>query len=228
MYQLVIFDWDGTLMDSAAKISNCMRAAASDVGLAVPSVDDAKNVIGLGLMEAVSTLFPVASSSQLDSLIEAYRYQFLVADDTQQGLFDGVEEGLKQLNETGVFLAVATGKARAGLDRIIKSCGLQDYFTITRCADETRSKPHPQMLHEILDFTAIKANKAVMIGDTSFDLDMARNAHIDSLGVAYGVHSVDVLENSGAIEVKQDFKAVLAWLLDNRVETAFNEHENFN
>ena len=221
MYQLVIFDWDGTLMDSAAKISNCMRAAAKQVGLDVPTVDQAKNVIGLGLMEAIAMLFPTANNSQIKALFEAYRYQFIEANDTEQHLFDGVEEGLQQLDQTGVLIAVATGKARAGLDRVLKSTNLEGCFTITRCADETRSKPHPQMLHEILDFTAIEASKAVMVGDTSFDLDMARNADIDGLGVAYGVHSSEVLERSGALDIKHDFDAVIAWLLDNRVQKAF-------
>jgi len=197
MYQLIIFDWDGTLMDSAAKISNCMRAAAIDVGVDVPSIEAAKNVIGLGLTEAITILFPAANRGQLSALSDAYRYQFLEADDTEQALFDGVKEGLQQL-------------------------GIKKYFTVSRCADETRSKPHPQMLHEILDFTAIDASKAIMVGDTSFDMEMAHGANIDGLGVAYGVHSVDVLKKSGAIEIRHDFRALLSWLLDQRVEKAFS------
>ena len=128
---------------------------------------------------------------------------------------------MQQLDQKGVLLAVATGKSRAGLDRVFNSCGIKKYFTVSRCADETRSKPHPQMLHEILDFTAIDASKAIMVGDTSFDMEMAHGANIDGLGAAYGVHSVDVLKKSGAIEIRHDFRAVLSWLLDQRVEKAF-------
>ena len=222
MYQLIIFDWDGTLMDSAAKIANCMRAAATDVGVDVPSIEAAKDVIGLGLTEAIAILFPAVNRGQLSALSDAYRYQFLEADDTEQALFDGVKEGLQQLDQNGVLLAVATGKSRAGLDRVFNSCGIKKFFTVSRCADETRSKPHPQMLHEILDFTTIDASKAIMVGDTSFDMEMAHGANIDGLGAAYGVHSVDVLKKSGAIEVRNDFRAVLSWLLDQRVEKAFS------
>lgn len=221
MYQLVIFDWDGTLMDSAAKISTCMREAAREAGLIVPSVEAAKGIIGLGLMEAASVLYPHANDTDKRALIEAYRYQFLHADKTEQQFFVGVEQGLQRLSDLGVFLAVATGKSRAGLDRALENSGFGRYFTITRCADETRSKPHPQMLHEILDYTAIDTNKTIMVGDTSFDLDMARAANVDGLGAAYGVHSVDVLQDSGAVAIKHSFTDLLEWLLDQRVEKAF-------
>ncbi len=208
-------------MDSAAKIAACMQAAAEDADLPVPTVDEAKSIIGLGLMEAARVLFPSASEGQQKNLVDAYRYQFVTADKTNQQLFAGVETGLKQLEERGALLAVATGKSRVGLDRALNFSGLGRYFTVTRCADETRSKPHPQMLHEILDFTSFDASKAIMVGDTSFDLDMARSAGMAGLGAGYGVHSKETLFASGALSVHQSYQDLIAWLLDDRVEAAF-------
>lgn len=221
MYQLVIFDWDGTLMDSAQKIANCIIASARDAGLAPPSETTAKSIIGLGLVEAMQQLFPSASAADIKRVIEAYRYHFVAGDVTEQALFSGVEQGLNELQETGALLAVATGKSRAGIERVFADCDLRQHFVVTRCADETRSKPHPQMLHEILDFTSIDADKAIMVGDTTFDMDMAANAGITGLGAAYGVHTEQMLRESQAVEVKHSFSDLLAWLLDGRVEPAF-------
>jgi len=205
-------------MDSAAKIAACMQAAAKAAELPIPSTNEAKSIIGLGLMEAAAMLFPKASDNQHQALVEAYRYQFLTADKTDQQLFDGVEQGLVKLEQAGAILAVATGKSRVGLDRALTATGLAKYFTVTRCADETRSKPHPQMLHEILEFTAIEANKAIMVGDTSFDLDMAQHAKMAGLGAGYGVHSRETLLNSGALSVQTSYSQLIDWLLDGRIE----------
>ena len=155
MYQLIIFDWDGTLMDSAQKIANCIKAAARDVGVEEPSDEKAKSIIGLGLTEAMTVLFDSASASQVERIVEAYKYHFVTGDDTAQGLFEGVEQGLQALEDVGAVLAIATGKSRAGLDRVFSETDLKKHFVVTRCADETRSKPHPQMLHEILDLSLI-------------------------------------------------------------------------
>jgi len=221
MYQLIIFDWDGTLMDSAQKISNCIQASARDVGLPEPSTEKAKSIIGLGLFEAMHQLFPEAEKEQLIRMIEAYKYHFVSADGTEQTLFDGVREGLHALENAGALLAIATGKSRVGLDRVFGSLELRHHFVITRCADETRSKPHPQMLHEILDFTAIEPHKAIMVGDTTFDLDMAANANIAGLGAGYGVHTDKMLFDSNALSVENSFEEVAAWLLNGRVERAY-------
>jgi len=220
MYQLIIFDWDGTLMDSAQKIANCIRASARDVGVAEPSVERAKSIIGLGLFEAMQTLFPDLDTNQVQSLVDRYKYHFVRGDVTEQQLFDGVEEGLRALENSGAMLAVATGKSRAGLDRAFASNGLEKHFTVTRCADETRSKPHPQMLNEILDFTAIDSSKTIMVGDTTFDMDMALNANIAGLGAGYGVHSEQMLMASKAVAVHQNFGEMMQWFLDGRVERA--------
>ena len=221
MYQLIIFDWDGTIMDSAQKIANCIKAAARDAGVDEPSDQQAKSIIGLGLTEAMRVLFESASDSQIKQIVEAYKYHFVKGDVTEQALFEGVEQGLKALEEAGAVLAVATGKSRAGLDRIFAETGLKKHFITSRCADETRSKPHPQMLYEILDFTAIDANKVIMVGDTTYDMDMAINANLHGLGVSYGVHSEAMLLESKAVSVQHSFKQVLEWLLDGRIEKAY-------
>lgn len=222
MYQLIIFDWDGTIMDSAQKIANCIKASAHDVGVSVPSDERAKSIIGLGLTEAMKELFSSATESQVKQIVEAYKYHFVKGDVTEQGLFDGVEKGLQQLEEAGAVLAVATGKSRVGLDRIFAETGLRKYFITSRCADETRSKPHPQMLHEVLDFAAIDASKTIMVGDTTYDMDMALNANVHGLGASYGVHSEVMLLESKAVSVQHSFKQILEWLLDGRIEKAYS------
>jgi phosphoglycolate phosphatase len=220
MYQLIIFDWDGTLMDSAQKIANCIIASAHDADLPPPSDHDAKSIIGLGLFEAMRQLFPGAREAQIVKVVEAYKYHFVKGDVTEQGYFSGVEKGLAKLEEQGVFLAVATGKSRAGLDRVFGEGDLHQHFVVSRCADETRSKPHPQMLHEILEFTSIAPHKAIMVGDTTYDMDMACNAGVAGLGAGYGVHTELQLRSSKAIDVKHSFADLLDWLLDGRVEKA--------
>jgi len=222
MYQLVIFDWDGTLMNSAQKIANSIRGAANRVGLPEPSDQQAKNIIGLGLQEALRQLFPAESPSAIDNLISVYKHYFTNIDNTQQGLFSNVEKGLIKLNQHGVMLAVATGKARQGLRQAFAQVGLEEQFAITRCADETRSKPHPEMLLEILEFTAINPQNSIMIGDTTYDMEMAENAGMHGLGVSYGVHRAHALMCAKALAVASSFDEVVEWLLDGRVEKAYD------
>lgn len=221
MYELLIFDWDGTLMDSAHKISTCIRASARELELEEPSDQAARNIIGLGLSEAMQQLFPQQSPAVIARLVDAYRHQWLVVNTTEQKAFDGVVEGLSQLDKQGVLLTVATGKSRAGLNRAFADLDIEHLFVTSRCADETRSKPHPQMLEEILEFTAIEPHKALMIGDTTYDMDMARFASMPALGVSYGVHSADMLMQSGALAVMDSFNAVLNWLAQDRLQAAY-------
>lgn len=225
MYQLVIFDWDGTLMDSTQKIANCIRASARDVGLVEPTVKEAKNIIGLGLYECMEVLFPTASKASHAAMVERYRYHFVSGDQTEQSLFSGVNEGLTKLEEAGALLAVATGKSRVGLDRAFSVVSLNTRFVVTRCADETRTKPNPQMLHEILDFTAIDVSKAIMVGDTSFDMDMASNAKMAGLGVSYGAHPKEILLESHALSVQDSVDTMIDWLLDGRIEKAYARND---
>lgn len=186
--ELIVFDWDGTLMDSAARIVSSLRVAASRVGL--PCLPDARlrSIIGLGLDAAMADLYPLASVEQERELVRAYRQHFMHECQEEERLFEGVEQVLDSLNRTVPWLAVATGKSRAGLDRALCATGLEHYFPFTRCADEAPSKPNPQMLEDIMHSVAAEPASTLMVGDTEFDLAMAREAGVRSVGVTYGVH----------------------------------------
>ena len=181
----------------------------------------AKNIIGLGLSQAMEILFPKETPQQVNEIVEAYKYHFVKGDVTEQALFEGVEGGLQRLSDSGALLAVATGKSRAGLVRVFAELDIEHYFVASRCADETHSKPHPQMLHELLDYTAIDPHKSIMVGDTTFDMDMAANANMHGLGAAYGVHSEQDLWDSKAVNVLHSFNAIVDWLLSDRLEKAY-------
>jgi len=213
-YQLVIFDWDGTLMDSALKIVRCFQAAARDSELPVPSAQDVHDIIGLGLHEAYTQLYPDRPNDQKEFAIERYRQHFLHFDQTEMPLFAGVMEGLQELYNGGLRLAVATGKARRGLDRVMNETGTRDFFVATRCSDETFSKPHPQMLLDLLEITQVQAEAAVMIGDSVHDMEMARRAGIDPVGVTYGVHPQERLATHSPLACLNSFREVRDWLLD--------------
>jgi len=144
-YSCVIFDWDGTLMDSLQKISESVRAAAIDVDLPAPSDAEARNIIGLGLAESMLKLFGDIGQQKIDHVVERYKHHFVHQNQTPQPLYSGVLEGLEELSQAGAFLCVATGKARAGLERVLTAESMHDFFIYTRCADESRTKPHPQM-----------------------------------------------------------------------------------
>lgn len=211
-YRLVVFDWDGTLMDSAAKIVNCFRAAARDVGAPLPSPDAVRGIIGLGLSEALAQLFPGADDDQRRRLTEAYRDHFLERDVTRTGLFPGVPEGLATLKGEDFVLAVATGKARRGLDRVLAETATRHLFAASRCVDEAVSKPHPQMLWDILGHTGIDARETLMVGDTTFDLQMAAAAGMDALAVSYGAHPVESLLAENPRDCLGDFDEVVRWI----------------
>lgn len=213
-FDLLIFDWDGTLMDSAGVIAVCIQAASRDMGLPMPSREAASHVIGLGLREALEMLFPDLPEAAHPELAGHYRRHFL-SQDALIPLFDGARELLAELHAGGHLLAVATGKARRGLDRAFEHSGLESYFHASRTADETFSKPHPAMIEELLDELAIAPERALMIGDTSHDLDMARNAGIASLAAGYGAHPAESLAEFGALAVCHNFAELAAWLRRN-------------
>ncbi|MCU7939012.1 MAG: HAD-IA family hydrolase [gamma proteobacterium symbiont of Bathyaustriella thionipta] len=195
-YKLIIFDWDGTLMDSQARIVACLQCAAEELKLHPLNEDNLKKVIGLGLNEAVSSLYPELKDKQVNHFADRYRYHFITANDTPTGLFDDVREMLKQLTENGFMLAIATGKARRGLEPVLVDTGLKNMFHGSRCADETRSKPHPQMLEELLYEFGVTADEAIMVGDTEYDMLMAKSLGMDALAVSYGVHDkADILKH---------------------------------
>ncbi|MBS1142771.1 MAG: family hydrolase [Proteobacteria bacterium] len=186
-YELVVFDWDGTLLDSAGAIVQAIQSACSDLGLPVPEEARARHVIGLGLADAMRHAVPDLPSDRYQAMVERYRHHYL-AGDHRLTLFPGVPELLQRLQLAGHILAVATGKSRLGLERALDHSGLRSYFQASRCADECHSKPHPQMLEELMAEFGIAAESTIMIGDTSHDLLMATNAGVDGLAVTYGAH----------------------------------------
>lgn len=190
---LVIFDWDGTVMDSVGRIVSSMQAAALKTDLLVPTDFAVKQIIGLSLDPAFDVLFPGADDAKRQQLFAHYRDQYILHDTTPTPLFDGVEQVLQQLKDHNIKLAVATGKQRRGLDRMFTETGLQKYFDISRCADEAQSKPHPDMLQQILRELNMLPEQAVMVGDTSHDMKMAQAINMPRVGVTHGVHGRDVL-----------------------------------
>ena len=221
MFQLIIFDWDGTLMDSTRKITRCIQAAAQEMQLEVPSHDEAKWVIGLGLVEAMQALFPMVSKDVIGGVVESYKKHYVELDDTEQPLFDDVIDGLSEMAQAGALLAVATGKSRVGLNRVLTQSGLGDAFVTTRCADESRTKPNPQMLIDILDYTAIDAEHALMVGDTTFDMEMATNASMPGLAVSYGAHPIEQLQSTQASDIVDSFKCAKEWIQQQGIAPAY-------
>jgi phosphoglycolate phosphatase len=211
-FKLLVFDWDGTLMDSEARIVTCVEAAIGDLGLPLPSREAISNIIGLGLREAVHRLFPESDDQLHLQIATRYRVHFFSDATTPSELFQGARETLQALNDLGYLLAVATGKGRQGLDHALDSTGLGSLFMVTRCADETFSKPHPEMLHQILDYTGVTPKEALMIGDTEYDLEMASNAGIPSLGVTYGVHAVERLRKHAPLGCVDAIDQIPGWL----------------
>lgn len=211
-YSLLVFDWDGTLIDSKAQIVNCMQATIEELQLEARSDQQISDIIGLGLDEAVMALYPEMQLKIVKLVSQTYREYFLHKDKTPSPLFDGAETVIKTLKTAGYDLAVATGKSRRGLDKGLVETGLIDYFPISRCADETRSKPNPQMMEEILVDYNTPANKALMIGDSEYDLQLANNAKVDALAVSYGVHGLIRLLKQDPAGFIDDIKQLPKWL----------------
>lgn len=202
---LVIFDWDGTLIDSTGKIVRSMQQAARLVDLPVLADDVVRNIIGLGLPEAIQTLYPEVEVAWRQQLREAYSQVYIEADRTPCALFDGVERGLRSLQNAGHYVAVATGKSRAGLDRVLDNLGWRSRFDATRCADETASKPHPRMLLELMAELSVPASEVYMVGDTEYDLAMANRAGVAGIGVSYGAHEAARLHQHTPLAVIDHF-----------------------
>lgn len=191
---LFIFDWDGTLSDSKAKITRSMQLAAQDLGWEPLADYLIHNIIGLGLPEAILHLYPDVAQAERAELRDRYAANFIrLEDEKASDFFPAVHETLATLRSQGHLLAVATGKSRKGLDRVLATHGLVDYFDATRCADETASKPSPLMLEELLQHFNMPVEDAVMIGDTEFDMEMARCIDMPRIAVSYGAHHPDRL-----------------------------------
>lgn len=212
-YSLLIFDWDGTLMDSIGRIVESVCAAATVCELPVLEEEAIRGIIGLALPEAIATLYPdLDDLATATAFREAYIEHYLALDAEPAALYPGVAEGLQRFREQGHQLAVATGKGRQGLDRVLASHGLTDFFDVTRCADETASKPHPLMIQEILAHCRARPEQALMIGDSVFDLEMARRAGVDSVAVGYGAQPFEVLQACAPRHAINGFAELGQWL----------------
>jgi phosphoglycolate phosphatase len=218
-YDLIVFDWDGTVMDSTAVIAGSIQAACRDLSLTVPSDEAARHVIGMGLVQALRYAVPSAPEEMYQPLSDRYRYHFL-AQDQQIPLFEGARETIEELHRAGKSLAVATGKSRVGLERALKSSGMTEYFHAMRTADMTHSKPHPAMLLEIMDELGAVAERTLMIGDTTHDLQMAINAGVDAVGMTHGAHPEDQLRELKPLALLDDYAELRAWLNQQEHEGA--------
>ncbi len=188
-YKLIIFDWDGTLMNSVPRVVAAMQLSAKNMGFSVPSESAIKNTIGISLVAGVERLFPQTKPAEKQAFIEEYKSQFRTIEHINAELFPNAKALVQQLRATDKRLAVATAKGREGLERVLTDTDMGSFFHTTYSANDALSKPHPQMLHFILDELKIEAHQAVMIGDTVHDMEMAQRAGIDRIGVTYGVHS---------------------------------------
>ena len=212
--KLIVFDWDGTLMDSAAHIVTCLQNAITELSLPPRSDEEIKNIIGLGLREALLALYPQATDKELAALVDRYREHFFDQQTDPCELFSGARALIQELNAKEYFLAIATGKGRNGLDKVLKETGLGEFFPITRCADESHSKPHPQMMLDIIDYYGIEADDAIMVGDTEYDLQMANNAQSHSVAVTYGVHEKQRLLDCNPLTCLDSVGDLHQWLLN--------------
>ncbi len=210
-FDLVVFDWDGTLFDSTALIARSIQEACRDVGTPVPSVADASYVIGLGLEEALQHVAPSLAQTEYGALAKRYRHHYLARQDNL-ALFDGALEMLAALTARQHLLAVATGKGRRGLDQALAHAELAHVFHATRTADETASKPDPLMLHELMAQTGTPPERTLMIGDTTHDLEMARRADVSSVAVSYGAHETDAFAHHAPLAVAHSMRELHDWL----------------
>lgn len=213
-YVLVVFDWDGTLIDSAGAIAECIQAASREMGLPVPDRERASHVIGLGLHDSLMHAVPELPRERYRDFAERYRRHFLERE-SSMSLFAGVPQLLTGLVQRGHLLAVATGKSRAGLDRALAASALGGHFAATRCADETNPKPHPAMLQELMEEVGTEPQRVLMIGDTSHDLEMARNAGTDAVAVTYGAHPEHALRTLNPRGCVASIEDLAGWLKRN-------------
>lgn len=208
---LFVFDWDGTILNSTAKIVASMHSATASLGLSSCSDEAIRHIIGLSLPEAVRQLYPQIDDASNEALRRAYSAAYLEADQQPCDFFPGVLPTLETLRDQGYKLAIATGKSRRGLNRVLANLGLENYFDASRCADETRSKPDPRMVEELLHELEVAPRDSVMVGDTDFDLMMANNAGIKGIGVSYGAQSAERLAQHKPLTIIDDFRQLLDW-----------------
>lgn len=222
-YEVLIFDWDGTLVNSIGRIVESVGAAADRCGL--PRREDAqvKGIIGLALPEAIVSLYPNAADPKVIEVFRrAYSEHYLTLETEPSDLYPGVAQTLQMLRDRGHVLAVATGKGRAGLDRALAAQGWGNFFDVTRCADETASKPNPLMIHEILAHCGAQPDRALMVGDSIFDLQMARQAGLDSVAVTYGAQPAETLLACSPRFVVNEFSEIGNWLSSDSIAEVEN------
>ena len=210
-YRFVVFDWDGTLADSTAIIARALQQACHDIGEPAPTEVDARYVIGLGLADALRHVAPRLPVGRHRELAARYRDHYL-AEALSIPLFKGVREMLGELNGAGHLLGVATGKSRAGLDHSLDQQNVRQFFVATRCADEGFPKPHPGMLLELMSLVGAGPGETLMIGDTTHDLELARNAGVAALAVAYGAHDAEGLARERPLATLHSIAELRAWL----------------
>jgi len=213
-FELVVFDWDGTLMDSTAVIASSIQRACADLGLAVPSKTVAQHVIGLGLNDALAYAAPDLPRERLPEMVARYRHHYLSRDGALE-LFEGAREMLEELKDRGHLVAVATGKNRLGLDRVLSQCALVEFFDATRTADESVPKPHPQMLFDLSKTLGVAPASMLMVGDTTHDLKMAQAAQTKGLAVSYGAHPAEELHELSPLAVLETPAHLRDWLRDH-------------
>lgn len=211
--KLLVFDWDGTLADSTASIINAMQVAIDECGIEPRSDDDIRNIIGLGLLQAAAVLYPDLNPANQEMLAHKYRSHYSLANQGKTMLFPGVHNTLDQLKTLDYQLAIATGKSRKGLDNSLRDTGVEEYFHFSRCADEAISKPHPQMLMDIMDELDIKPGQTVMIGDSEYDLQMANNAGVKPIAVTYGSQGRDHLLKYNPVVCLNKITDLVGWLV---------------
>ena len=211
-FELLVFDWDGTLMDSAAAISESLQATCAELGLPIPSRERARYVIGLGLADALAYVLPELPAADYPKVLDHFRVHFLRRD-AGTTLFPGAADMIRELHATGFMLAVATGKSRRGLDRALHETGLKDFFHATRCADEGFSKPHPGMLEAVMGALATPPAGTVMIGDTTHDLEMANAAGVAAVAVTYGAHERAALTACKPLVIVDELRGLRSWIL---------------
>jgi phosphoglycolate phosphatase len=213
-YRLLVFDWDGTLADSTALIAGAIQQSCRDLGLPAPDEHSARHVIGLGHRDAISLVAPRLEEADAARFSERYRVHYLAGDEAI-ALFAGVREMLEELDRRGFLLGVATGKTRAGLARALAQHGIAHRFVASRCADESFAKPHPAMLLSLMDLAGVMPAETLMIGDTTHDLDLARNAGVSAVAVAYGAHPAADFAARSPLAIVHSIGELRSWLSSN-------------
>jgi phosphoglycolate phosphatase len=213
-YDLIVFDWDGTLANSTQLIVDAICQASVDVDLPVPSQEAASGIIGLGLREALLELFGPITEPTIAALTARYAHYYHAREDDIP-LFAGVADTVQHLHSKGIALGVATGKGRNGLNKALDRSGIKHYFHATRCVDECHSKPHPQMLWQLMEEVGASPENTLMIGDTSFDMQMAQNANVDRIGLSFGAHPLERLLPHAPLAHFDEFTKLQQWLIMN-------------